>query len=199
MRDGDVGPPGPGRDADLFGEIVDGEDGAALVGSGDDESGVDAGEWVGDDLGDGGLPVVGDVGDVEFVFGDEAGDERAVADGSDENDAFSAGEVLVDELGAAAGDLGDIGGEVEGSALYALPVDVVDVDGSGDEWGAEREGVRCRSEGDVGFFAESVGVRGGDGKEGEQEGELWFGHRSYVCGGFYQSVRVPSNLRAMGR
>ena len=52
MADGDIGPPGPGRDTDLFGEIVDGEDGAALVGAGDDECGADAGEWVRDGLGD---------------------------------------------------------------------------------------------------------------------------------------------------
>ena len=55
-----VGPPVPGRDADLLRQVVDAEDRAALVAAGDDQRAVDAGPGPGDDGGDRRLPLSAD-------------------------------------------------------------------------------------------------------------------------------------------
>ena len=75
-----VGPPVPGRDADLFGEIVDAKDCAALVASGNDKCALYAGQWRIDDSGDGRLPLACDACYVQFASADEVVDQRTFAD-----------------------------------------------------------------------------------------------------------------------
>ncbi len=63
----DVGPPVPRGDADLFGEVVNAEDRAALVAAGDDQGAVDAGQGVGDGLQKEGFPFAANAADVDLA------------------------------------------------------------------------------------------------------------------------------------
>src|SRR5580692_2559060 len=86
---GDIGPPVPGRDADVFREIVDAVDGSTLVAAGDDEGARDAWEGMIDDLSEGRFPFAANGADIDFVLADEAIDEGAFADGSNDDEVIA--------------------------------------------------------------------------------------------------------------
>ena len=154
MRDAHVGPPVPGRDTDLGGEIVDAEDGAALIGAGDHQRAADAGQGTVDDRGDGGLPVAGDAGDVEFAAPYEAVDEGAVADGADEHGVSVTGfRGHVKECRLQAGDALYVRLEVAGGPNHAGPVGLVNEDGGRMAVRGKGEALGLRAEADVGGLA----------------------------------------------
>ena len=75
MRDRHVGPPVPGRDADLFRQRVDPVDRAALVAAGDDQRALHAGHRVRDRLDDEAFPLAGQRARVDLALLREAVDQ----------------------------------------------------------------------------------------------------------------------------
>ena len=94
VADGHVGPPVPGRDADLLREVVDAEDRAALVAAGDDQGAVDARPRPLDDLDERGLPAAADLADVELAGLDEPLDQAAPAQRADDDGRAARGRAL---------------------------------------------------------------------------------------------------------
>ncbi len=82
---GYVGPPVPGRDANLLGEVVDAKDRAALVAARDDQGTRDAGQGMRNDLGERRFPLASNFTDVDFSFANQAVDDNALADGADQD------------------------------------------------------------------------------------------------------------------
>ena len=115
---GDVGPPGPGRDAGPLGKVVGAEDRAALVGAGDHQGAGEARPGVFDHLLDEGLPLAVDLRNVQLARGDQGVDGRALADRADDHHrrvpgrggAGEGGEVAAQPLDGAdrAGEIGRV-------------------------------------------------------------------------------------------
>ena len=122
MRDRDVGPPAPGRDADRPGEVVEAEDGAAPVRARDHQRPRDAGRWTVDHLPDIGLPLAGDAAHVEPALADQPVDDRVAADRPGDDP---------DRPRRAAADPGEIGAHVRGGAQHAGIVAGIGEEGGG--------------------------------------------------------------------
>jgi hypothetical protein len=168
----DVVPPVPGGDADALGDVVGAEDRAALVAAGDHEGAPHAGHRVLHDLLERGLPLPGDGADVELARADELVDQRALADGSDEDDVALRGDVVGRDGGLHAGYALDVGLEVADDPDHARVVARADDDRRRLPAGHEREGPRRGGERDVAPAVGGCGGTGGgrgDGGRGEDE------------------------------
>ena len=80
MHHGYIGPEVPGRNADLFGEIVNPVDGSALVAPGDHQRGVNAGLRVWHNLNQERFPFAHYPGNVDSPFANQPVDDRVLSD-----------------------------------------------------------------------------------------------------------------------
>src|SRR5271156_3965686 len=108
VRDRNICPPRPRRDANLFGQIIDAEDSTALVGSSDNESTPDAWHRICNDLSNGHLPVPANRGDIKFVLSDQAVNDNATPNSADQHNVSIFSPRAVDDLGSSTSYLRDV-------------------------------------------------------------------------------------------
>ncbi len=195
FRDRHVGPPIPGGDADLLGDLVEAEDGAALVGAGDDEGAVQPGEGVGDGGDDEGLPLAGDGGHVDFSLLDQSVDERAAAQGAGDDGGGAARPAGGDQPRLAAGDALDVGLEIGGGAEHAGVVGAIEVQRGRVCLAHQGKGAGGGLvENQPGFQAQADGLREGGRDEGERENR-----RAHETGKCIHNLRTGVGIRRRGR
>src|SRR6185437_10056570 len=85
MRDRNIRPTIPGRHANLFRDVIDSEDRAALVAAGNNESAGDPWQWMRNHLDQVRFPFAANGLHIDFLLLDELVDDGAAADGSDQN------------------------------------------------------------------------------------------------------------------
>ena len=123
-----IGPPVPGRYADLLGQVVDAVDRAALVAAGDHQRAGDTGQRLRHHLDHEGFPLALDDLDVELAFLGESIDDSAFAQGADKDRVRARAVLGLREPWYAAGHALDVGLQVLCSAHHAWPLVPVDVD-----------------------------------------------------------------------
>ena len=88
MRDRNIRPPIPRRDADLLGQIVDAVDRAAFVAAGDHQRALHARERLRHHLDEKGFPFARDRSRIDLAVADQLIDQPALADRADDNRAL---------------------------------------------------------------------------------------------------------------
>jgi len=150
-----IGPVIPRRLAGFFREIVDTVDGAAFVGTADDQGRINPRQRLADHLYKIGFPFASDDRDIDLVRGDQLVDDLALADGTDDDHGAGSDFGAGDDPGRLAGDILDVIGEIVGRAEDTRPILRINVD--------RRRGVRVnngetagsRRELDVSFLTQS--------------------------------------------
>src|SRR5260370_7616685 len=77
MRNRDVGPPIPGRDANLFRDVIDAVNGSSFVASRNDKRAIHSGERRSDCLNDKRFPLAGDGSHIKFSGIDQSVNDYA--------------------------------------------------------------------------------------------------------------------------
>ncbi len=103
-----IRPPVPGRDPDLFGQIVEAEDRAALVAAGDHQSVGNAWNRLWHDLNEKRFPLADDLRYIDLAIANQSLDDRAFADRAHEDHVRPEVGRLVCQLRGAARDAGDV-------------------------------------------------------------------------------------------
>ena len=121
----------PGRNADLFGQLIDAVDGAALVVAADDERAFDPRKRICDDLMEERFPFPGDVIGVDLPFAHELINQFTLANRADDDGVFAGCECLSGDQGPDAGDALEISGKIVSRTKHTRPVVRCDQDLSG--------------------------------------------------------------------
>ena len=128
---GNVGPPIPGRNADLFGEIVDAVDGAALVAARDHQRAGDTGQRPVHHLDQERFPFAGYARGIDLALANQAIDQRALADGAGDHGVRAEPFVIVHRRRSGTGDASNIRHKIAGGTDDARVVAGIDIDRRG--------------------------------------------------------------------
>ena len=175
------------------GKIVNAVDGSALVAAGDDEGARDAREGMIDDLGEGRFPFTANRSDVDFVLANEAVDEGAFADRSNDDEITARRRCGLDEGRGQAGYALEVVVEIVGGAQDARPVSRVGAKFSGAAAVRERKAAGGIGGPNILGLADGPGVRG-ERCQGKQGAERCGGAKADHWGSRRDSGRVPNNI-----
>ena len=154
MHSRHVGPPVPGRHADLLRQLVDAVDRAALVAAGDDQRALDARQRPLDRLEQERLPASRDPGDVDLAGLGQPVDERTAPDRAHDHDKLGRRAVGRSHHRLQAGDPLDIGLQIAHRPPHPRPIGRVDEQRRSRATGHERSGLRVRGKSDEALLPE---------------------------------------------
>ena len=152
-----IGPPVPGRDADLLREVVDPENGAALAATRDHQRMAHAKYWPVNYGRDSGFPFAGNSTNIEFMTSNQIFDQGAHATGADNHDVVYMQICARKQYGGwKAGRAVDVTAEVSNGTNHVQPVAAADQYGSRDSVVDQSEGPSCRAVRNIVRFAKGV-------------------------------------------
>jgi hypothetical protein len=165
-----IGPVIPRRLAGFFREIVDTVDGAAFVGTADDQGPINPRQRLADHLCEIRFPFAPDGGDIDLVRGDQLVDDLAPADGTDDDDVALSKLGVGDDFGRLAGDVLDVIGEIVGGSEDTRPILRINIDRRRGIRVNNRETAESRRELNVLFLTQTrCTLRWNEGGYGEQD------------------------------